>query len=73
MAKAVERVFSGSFAADRSRSRWFAAAACAAPSSHYLRGRRGKAARIPERQTARSKQGEAFKGFQEAFRTRPTI
>src|SRR5882724_13015356 len=30
---------------------------------YYLRGRRGKAARIPERQTARSKQGEAFKGF----------
>src|SRR6476646_5847560 len=29
----------------------------------YLRGRRGQAARIPERQTARSKQGEAFKGF----------
>src|SRR6476646_7715602 len=28
---------------------------------YYLRGRRGKAARIPERQTARSKQGEAFK------------
>src|SRR5499426_69178 len=26
---------------------------------YYLRGRRGKAARIPERQTARSKQGEA--------------
>jgi large subunit ribosomal protein L19 len=30
---------------------------------YYLRGRRGKAARIPERQTARGKQGEAFKGF----------
>ena len=29
---------------------------------YYLRGRRGKAARIPERQTARGKQ-EAFKGF----------
>src|SRR5499426_281742 len=26
---------------------------------YYLRGRRGKAARIPERQTARGKQGEA--------------
>ena len=30
---------------------------------YYLRGRRGKAARIPEKQTARGKQGEAFKGF----------
>ena len=30
---------------------------------YYLRGRRGKAARIPERQTARGKQGETFKGF----------
>jgi large subunit ribosomal protein L19 len=29
---------------------------------YYLRGRRGKAARIPERQTARGKQ-ETFKGF----------
>jgi large subunit ribosomal protein L19 len=29
---------------------------------YYLRGRRGKAARIPEKQTARVKQ-EAFKGF----------
>jgi large subunit ribosomal protein L19 len=30
---------------------------------YYLRGRRGKAARIPERQVARGKQKEAFKGF----------
>jgi large subunit ribosomal protein L19 len=31
---------------------------------YYLRGRRGKAARIPERQDARGKKGgEAFKGF----------
>jgi large subunit ribosomal protein L19 len=30
---------------------------------YYLRGRRGKSARIPERQTARGKQKEAFKGF----------
>src|SRR6187397_1339792 len=30
---------------------------------YYLRGRRGKAARIPERQTARGKQGETLKGF----------
>ena len=30
---------------------------------YYLRGRRGKSARIPERQTARGKQKAAFKGF----------
>jgi large subunit ribosomal protein L19 len=31
---------------------------------YYLRGRRGKAARIPERQDVRAKKkGEAFKGF----------
>jgi len=30
---------------------------------YYLRGRRGKAARIPERQDQRHKKGEAFKGF----------
>jgi large subunit ribosomal protein L19 len=30
---------------------------------YYLRGRRGKAARIPERQVARGKQKEVFKGF----------
>jgi large subunit ribosomal protein L19 len=30
---------------------------------YYLRGRRGKAARIPERQDQRQKKGEAFKGF----------
>ena len=30
---------------------------------YYLRGRRGKAARIPERQDQRGKKGEAFKGF----------
>jgi large subunit ribosomal protein L19 len=30
---------------------------------YYLRGRRGKSARIPERQVARGKQKEAFKGF----------
>jgi large subunit ribosomal protein L19 len=30
---------------------------------YYLRGRRGKAARIPERQEVRGKKGEAFKGF----------
>ena len=30
---------------------------------YYLRGRRGKAARIPERQTARGKQKDVFKGF----------
>jgi len=30
---------------------------------YYLRGRRGKSARIPERQTARGKQKEAFKSF----------
>jgi large subunit ribosomal protein L19 len=30
---------------------------------YYLRGRRGKAARIPERQEQRHKKGEAFKGF----------
>ena len=30
---------------------------------YYLRGRRGKAARIPERQDSRGKKGEAFKGF----------
>src|ERR671911_666468 len=30
---------------------------------YYLRGRRGKAARIPERQEIRSKKAEVFKGF----------
>jgi large subunit ribosomal protein L19 len=30
---------------------------------YYLRGRRGKSARIPERQVARGKQKEVFKGF----------
>lgn len=30
---------------------------------YYLRGRRGKAARIPERQHAHGKKGETFKGF----------
>jgi len=30
---------------------------------YYLRGRRGKAARIPERQDVRGKKKEAFKGF----------
>ncbi len=30
---------------------------------YYLRGRRGKAARIPERQEIRGKKAEAFKGF----------
>ena len=30
---------------------------------YYLRGRRGKAARIPERHDQRHKKGEAFKGF----------
>jgi large subunit ribosomal protein L19 len=30
---------------------------------YYLRGRRGKAARIPERQDLRGKKKEAFKGF----------
>ena len=30
---------------------------------YYLRGRRGKAARIPERQDARGRKGEVFKGF----------
>ncbi len=30
---------------------------------YYLRGRRGKSARIPERQIARGKQKEVFKGF----------
>jgi large subunit ribosomal protein L19 len=30
---------------------------------YYLRGRRGKAARIPERQDTRGKKKEAFKGF----------
>jgi large subunit ribosomal protein L19 len=30
---------------------------------YYLRGRRGKAARIQERQDSRGKKGEAFKGF----------
>ncbi len=30
---------------------------------YYLRGRRGKSARIPERQDVRSKKKEAFKGF----------
>jgi large subunit ribosomal protein L19 len=30
---------------------------------YYLRGRRGKSARIPERQFARGKQKEVFKGF----------
>jgi len=30
---------------------------------YYLRGRRGKAARIPERQDVRAKKKEAFKGF----------
>ncbi len=30
---------------------------------YYLRGRRGKAARIPERQVARGKKKEVFKGF----------
>src|SRR4030066_1162746 len=30
---------------------------------YYLRGRRGKAARIPERQDSRHKKSEAFKGF----------
>ncbi len=30
---------------------------------YYLRGRRGKAARIPERQDQRGKKKEAFKGF----------
>jgi large subunit ribosomal protein L19 len=30
---------------------------------YYLRGRRGKAARIPERQDSRGRKGEAFKGF----------
>jgi large subunit ribosomal protein L19 len=30
---------------------------------YYLRGRRGKAARIPERQEVRGKKAEAFKGF----------
>jgi large subunit ribosomal protein L19 len=30
---------------------------------YYLRGRRGKAARIPERQDQRGKKGEAFTGF----------
>ena len=30
---------------------------------YYLRGRRGKAARIPERQEVRGKKKEAFKGF----------
>ena len=30
---------------------------------YYLRGRRGKAARIPERQDQRGRKGEAFKGF----------
>jgi large subunit ribosomal protein L19 len=30
---------------------------------YYLRGRRGKAARIPERQEAKGKKKEAFKGF----------
>jgi large subunit ribosomal protein L19 len=30
---------------------------------YYLRGRRGKAARIPERQDVRRKKGEGFKGF----------
>jgi large subunit ribosomal protein L19 len=30
---------------------------------YYLRGRRGKSARIPERQSTRGKQKEAFKGF----------
>jgi large subunit ribosomal protein L19 len=33
---------------------------------YYLRGRRGKAARIPERQVARGKQKEAFKGFKKS-------
>ena len=35
---------------------------------YYLRGRRGKAARIPERQDQRHKKGEAFKGFANAHR-----
>ncbi len=30
---------------------------------YYLRGRRGKSARIPERQVARGKQKDVFKGF----------
>jgi large subunit ribosomal protein L19 len=30
---------------------------------YYLRGRRGKAARIPERQETHGKKGETFKGF----------
>jgi large subunit ribosomal protein L19 len=30
---------------------------------YYLRGRRGKAARIPERQDTRGRKGEVFKGF----------
>ena len=40
---------------------------------YYLRGRRGKAARIPERQDAAQQEGRGLQGLQEAFRTSPTI